>query len=67
MIARFRLRKKQMVPIDTIVQDAIQFLSSPAWTGIGVLTSSIFSYMALRNSRQPHHRPPYPSITFKKN
>ena len=54
-----------MAPFDTIIKDAIQVLSNPAWTGIGVLTSSVLSYMALRNSRQPHTHPHI--LAFKKN
>lgn len=48
-----------MIPPGTILQGVLQVLSNPAWTGIGVLASSILSYIALRNSRQPHtnHQP----------
>ena len=55
-----------MAPFDTIIKDAIQVLSNPAWTGIGVLTSSVLSYMALRNSRQTHTRPHILALPLKK-
>ena len=59
-----------MVPIDTIIQDALQFLRDPAWQGAGVTVSSALSLIALRQARQPyssrlHHRAP--SGTILKN
>ena len=39
-----------MVPIDTIIQDVIQVLSSSAWTGVGVIISSVISTAAFINS-----------------
>jgi hypothetical protein len=44
-----------MAPVDTIIQDINQILSSPAWTGVGVIISSTLSYIALRRSQQPQH------------
>jgi hypothetical protein len=39
-----------MAPIETIAQNAIQILSSPAWAGIGVIISSILALLALYQS-----------------
>jgi hypothetical protein len=42
-----------MAPIETIAQGAIQVLSNSAWTGIGVVISSILAAIALYRSGKP--------------
>lgn len=46
-----------MIPIDIIFQDAIHVLSSPAWTGFGVIISSTLAGLALRRPKEPHPIP----------
>lgn len=49
-----------MAPIDTIIQNTLQVLSSSAWTGIGVIISSILAVIALYKSGKPHTNPQPP-------
>jgi hypothetical protein len=56
-----------MAPIETIAQGAVQVLSSSAWTGIGVVISSILALLALYKSGKPDTPLPDPLGLLKKS
>lgn len=56
-----------MAPIETIAQGALQVLSSSAWTGIGVVISSILAAIALYKSGKPGIPLPDPLSLLKKS
>jgi hypothetical protein len=56
-----------MAPIETIALGALQVLSSSAWTGIGVIISSILAAIALYKSGKPDIPLPAPLSLLKKS
>jgi hypothetical protein len=54
-----------MIPINILVQDAIQVLSNPAWAGIGVIVSTTLGIIALHKASEPQS-PSLPRLALKK-